>query len=211
MENNEQPEKEEKLFSNEEENKEGEIQFSQIYQKDDNVNQKIDSSLQNNLFATKVFMKSIDLRCEDHLTKFQEDVEATRFCQKCNILVCDSCVIDFHIDHIELAKKKVDDYFIQQKNNIIDLRNKVQDSIKYKINQKEIDKIINSQKKLVEDFFARRGEEWQLFIKKLNNLQNLETEIKNSIIKSIEIFYKDECFKRLQSPIEKNEILSKKN
>ena len=210
MENNEQPEKEEKLFSNEEENKEGEIQFSQIYQKDDNINQKIDSSLQNNLFATKVFMKSIDLRCEDHLTKFQEDVEATRFCQKCNILVCDSCVIDFHIDHIELAKKKVDDYFIQQKNNIIDLRNKVQDSIKYKINQKEIDKIINSQKKLVEDFFARRGEEWQLFIKKLNNLQNLETEIKNSIIKSIEIFYKDECFKRLQSPIEKNEILSKK-
>ena len=210
MENNEQPEKEEKLFSNEEDNKEGEIQFSQIYQKDDNINQKIDSSLQNNLFATKVFMKSIDLRCEDHLTKFQEDVEATRFCQKCNILVCDSCVIDFHIDHIELAKKKVDDYFIQQKNNIIDLRNKVQDSIKYKINQKEIDKVINSQKKLVEDFFARRGEEWQLFIKKLNNLQNLETEIKNSIIKSIEIFYKDECFKRLQSPIEKNEILSKK-
>ena len=210
MENNEQPEKEEKLFSNEEENKEGEIQFSQIYQKDDNINQKIDSSLQNNLFATKVFMKSIDIRCEDHLTKFQEDVEATRFCQKCNILICDSCVIDFHIDHIDLAKKKVDDYFIQQKNNIIDLRNKVQHSIKYKINQKEIDKIINSQKKLVEDFFARRGEEWQLFIKKLNNLQNLETEIKNSIIKSIEIFYKDECFKRLQSPIEKNEILSKK-
>ena len=41
-------------------------------------------------------------------------------------------------------------------------------------------------------------------------MQNLETEIKNSIIKSIEIFYKDECFKRLQSPIEKNEILSKK-
>ena len=157
MENNEQPEKEEKLFSNEEENKEGEIQFSQIYQKDDNINQKIDSSLQNNLFATKVFMKSIDLRCEDHLTKFQEDVEATRFCQKCNILVCDSCVIDFHIDHIDLAKKKVDDYFIQQKNNIIDLRNKVQDSIKYKINQKEIDKVINSQKKLVEDFFSRRG------------------------------------------------------
>ena len=33
MENNEQPEKEEKLFSNEEDNKEGEIQFSQIYQK----------------------------------------------------------------------------------------------------------------------------------------------------------------------------------
>ena len=155
-------------------------------------------------------MKSIDLRCEDHLTKFQEDIEATRFCQKCNILVCDSCVIDYHIDHINLAKKKVDEYFIAQKNNIVDLNNKIQDSIKYKINEKEIDKIINSQKKLVEDFFARKAEETDIFLKKLKNLQNQELEIKNSIIKSIEIFYKDECYKRLQKPIESNEILGKK-
>ena len=210
MDYKDQPEEEEKINNNEDDNNEGEIQFSQIIKKDENVNQNVESSSQKNLFATQIFMKSIDLRCEDHLTKFQEDKEATRFCQKCNIIVCDSCVIDYHIDHIDLAKKKVDDYFITQKNNIIELRNKVQDSLKYKINQKEIDKIINSQKKLIENFFTRRAEEWQLYIKKLNNLQNLETDIKNSIIKSIEIFYRDECFKRLQSPIEKNEILSKK-
>ena len=197
--------------SNEEDNKEGEIQFSLIYQKDQSNNQNLESSsLKQNLFSTQIFMKSIDLRCEDHLTRFQEDVEATRFCQKCNISICDSCVIDFHIDHINLAKKKVDDYFITQKNNIIELRNKVKDSLKYKVNEKEIDKIVNSQKKLIENFFARRSEESQLIIKKINNLQNLETDIKNSLIKSIEIFYRDECFKRLQSPIEKNEILSKK-
>ena len=192
-----------------EENKESEIQFSQIIQKDENIEKKTDS-IPNDLFATRVFMKSIDLRCEDHLTKFQEDIEATRFCQKCNILVCDSCVIDYHIDHINLAKKKVDEYFIAQKNNIVDLNNKIQDSIKYKINEKEIDKIINSQKKLVEDFFARKAEETDIFLKKLKNLQNQELEIKNSIIKSIEIFYKDECYKRLQKPIESNEILGKK-
>ena len=112
-----------------EENKESEIQFSQIIQKDENIEKKTDS-IPNDLFATRVFMKSIDLRCEDHLTKFQEDIEATRFCQKCNILVCDSCVIDYHIDHINLAKKKVDEYFIAQKNNIVDLNNKIQDSIR---------------------------------------------------------------------------------
>ena len=204
------PESENPVIKSDEENKESEIQFSQIYQKEDNPNQNLDSNLQKNLFSTKVFMKSIDLRCEDHLTKFQEDIEATRFCQKCNVLICDACVIDYHIDHINLAKKKVDDYFIAQKNNIIELKNKVQDSIKYKINEKEIDKIVNSQKKLVEDFFSRRAEESEIFIKKFKNLQNLETEIKNAMVKSIEIFYRDECFKRLQSPIEKNEILSKK-
>ena len=119
-------------------------------------------------------------------------------------------LVDYHIDHINLAKKKVDEYFIAQKNNIVDLNNKIQDSIKYKINEKEIDKIINSQKKLVEDFFARKAEETDIFLKKLKNLQNQELEIKNSIIKSIEIFYKDECYKRLQKPIESNEILGKK-
>ena len=193
----------------EEENKDSEIQFSQIIQKDENTDKKMDS-IQSDLFATKVFMKSIDLRCEDHLTKFQEDVEATRFCQKCNILVCDSCVIDYHIEHINSAKKKVDEFFIAQKNNIIELNNKIQDSIKYKINEKEIDKIINSQKKLVEDFFKRKAEQTEIFLKKIKNLQNQELEIKNAIIKSIEIFYKDECYKRLQKPIENNEILGKK-
>ena len=134
-------EKEEK-----EEKKEDEIQFSQIYKKEENSNFDSEFSNQNNIFSTKVFMKSIDLRCEDHLTKFQEDVEATRFCQKCNILVCDSCVIDYHIGHIDFAKKKVDDYFLAQKNNIIELKNKVKDSTKYKINEKEIDKIVSNQK-----------------------------------------------------------------
>ena len=198
-------EKEEK-----EEKKEDEIQFSQIYKKEENSNFDSEFSNQNNIFSTKVFMKSIDLRCEDHLTKFQEDVEATRFCQKCNILVCDSCVIDYHIGHIDFAKKKVDDYFLAQKNNIIELKNKVKDSTKYKINEKEIDKIVSNQKKLVEDFFSRRAEESQIFIKKFENLQNIENEIKDSMLKSIDIFYKDECFKRLQNPIEKNEFLGKK-
>ena len=140
VENKNEIQEEKKSEGKSEENKESEIQFSQIIQKDENIEKKTDS-IPNDLFATRVFMKSIDLRCEDHLTKFQEDIEATRFCQKCNILVCDSCVIDYHIDHINLAKKKVDEYFIAQKNNIVDLNNKIQDSIKYKINEKEIDKI----------------------------------------------------------------------
>ena len=194
---------------NSEENKDSDIQFSQIIQKDENTDKKMDS-IPSELFSTKVFMKSIDLRCDEHLTKFQEDVEATRFCQKCNLLVCDSCVIDYHIDHINLAKKKVDEFFMAQKNNIIELNNKIQDSIKYKINEKEIDKIINSQKKLVEDFFKRKAEQTEIFLKKIKNLQNQELEIKNAIIKSIEIFYKDECYKRLQKPIESNELLGKK-
>ena len=211
MESESNPEVESNKNKNEEDTKESEIQFSKIYDKE-NENQKqiTESNYQNDMFSTKAFIKSIDLRCEDHLSKFQEDMEATRFCQKCNILVCDSCVIDYHIEHINEAKKKVDEYFISQKNSIIDLRNKIKDSSKFKVNEKEIDKIVNSQKKIVEDFFSRRAEQSEIFIKKIKNIQNQEKEIKDAIIKSIEIFYRDECFKRLKSPIENNELLAKK-
>ena len=61
--------------------------------------------------------------------------------------------------HINSAKKRVDDYFISKKNHIVELDNKIQESIKYKINEKEIDKIVVSQKKVIEDFFLRRKEE----------------------------------------------------
>ena len=184
------------------------ISFTNILQKESKV--KLDLKEKEDLFSTRVFMKSIDLRCDDHLLKFQEDVEATRFCQKCNVLCCDSCVIDYHIEHISLAKKKVEDYFLSQKNHIVDLNNKIQDSIKYKINEKEIDKIVASQKKIIEDFFKRRKEEIELSKKKLENVLNFEKEIKDKMIKAIETFYKDECFKRLKIPIENNEALGNK-
>ena len=184
------------------------ISFTNILQKESKV--KLDLKEKEDIFSTRVFMKSIDLRCDDHLLKFQEDVEATRFCQKCNVLCCDSCVIDYHIEHISLAKKKVEDYFLSQKNHIVDLNNKIQDSIKYKINEKEIDKIVVSQKKIIEDFFIRRKEEIELSKKKLENVLNFEKEIKDKMIKAIETFYKDECFKRLKIPIENNEALGNK-
>ena len=188
------------------ENENQSIQFSKILQKESKINPK--TEVNQDLFSTRIFMKSIDLRCDDHLLKFQEDVEATRFCQKCNILCCDSCVIDYHIEHIELAKKKVEDYLLSQKNHIVDLNDKIQESIKYKINEKEIDKIVLSQKKIIEDFFSRRKEEISLTKMKLENILNYEKELKDKMIKSIETFYKEECFKRLKVPIEKNERLA---
>ena len=184
------------------------VNFSQVFTKEQ---KKEENHLdKENLFSTRVFMKSIDLRCDEHLLKFQEDVEATRFCEKCNLLCCDGCVLDYHIDHINLAKKKVDEFFMSQKNHIVELNNKIQDSIRYKINEKEIDKIVDSQKKVINDFFQGRKEEIELSQKKLDNILNFEKELKEKMLKAIETFYKNECFKRLKIPIENNERLGNK-
>ena len=46
--------------------------------------------------------------------------------------------------------------------------------------------------------------------KKLENVLNFENELKDKMIKAIETFYKDECYKKLKVPIESNERLALK-
>ena len=90
--------------------------------------------LSNNIMSTKTFMNEIDLRCDDHLYKYKEDVQATRYCSDCKCLCCDSCVIEFHNAHIAAAKTKIEDYFRKQKLELEDLRSKINSSIKIKVN-----------------------------------------------------------------------------
>ena len=61
------------------------------------------------IMSTKNFMNQIDLWCDDHVYKYKEDVQATRYCSECKCLCCDSCVIEFHNSHINSAKTKIED------------------------------------------------------------------------------------------------------
>jgi len=174
------------------------------------LDSKNNVDLNNNLFTTKFFIKSVDLQCENHLRKFQEEVEATRYCKKCNIICCDTCAIEYHIDHISLAKQKIQDFLKFQKDLIVQLNFKIQELIKYKINEKEIDTILISQQDLIQKFFSRRKEEIEIIKKKLESINECDEELEKKMLKSIEVFYKDECYKRLVGLIEKNEIFAKK-
>ena len=49
------PESENQVIKSDEENKESEIQFSQIYQKEENPNQNLDSNLQKKFIFNKSF------------------------------------------------------------------------------------------------------------------------------------------------------------
>ena len=106
--------------------------------------------------STKTFMNQIDLRCDDHVYKYKEDVQATRYCSECKCLCCDSCVIEFHNSHINSAKTKIEDYFRKQKLELEDLRSKINSSIKFKVNITEINNIIDNHEKVLSSFFSRR-------------------------------------------------------
>ena len=86
-------------------------------------------------------MNCFDLKCEDHQKRFNENIKATRYCAICKMTCCDTCVIDFHIDHIILAKTRIDEYLLNVKSKLDNIREMINNSINSKINIQEIYKI----------------------------------------------------------------------
>ena len=164
----------------------------------------------NRIENTQMFMQQIDLRCDDHVQKFKKDFQATRYCSKCRSLCCDSCVIDYHISHINEAQTRIEDYFRSKRIQLDELRAKINNSIKMKINENEINKIIDDYKKTIESYFSRRKNRFNEMSNKINLLINEDEKIHKKLVENIEIFYKDEGYKKLEKPLKENEILLEK-
>ena len=162
------------------------------------------------IMSTGLFMKNIDLRCDDHLKKFNTDIQATRFCSQCKVLCCDTCVIDFHNDHINFAKTKIEEYFRNAKLKLEDLSSKVNNSIRFRVNYEEIDKIIQNHNKILDSYFNRRKNKLEDIKKKIDMIIEYDNEIHNTLTENIKIFYKDECSEKMNQPLEENENLLKK-
>ena len=140
------------------------------------------------IMNTMAFMKNIDLRCDDHLKKFNTDIQATRFCSQCKVLCCDTCVIDFHNDHINFAKTKIEEYFRNAKLKLEDLSSKVNNSIRFRVNYEEIDKIIQNHNKILDSYFNRRKNKLEDIKKKIDMIIEYDNEIHNTLTENIKIF-----------------------
>ena len=170
-----------------------------------NNNNKIEG-----IMSTGIFMKNIDIRCDDHLKNYNTDVQATRFCSQCKSLCCDTCVIDFHNEHINFAKTKIEEYFRNAKLKLEDLSSKVNNSIRFRVNYEEIDKIIQNHQKILDSYFNRRKNKLEDIKKKIDMIIEYDNEIHNTLNDNIETFYKDECAVRMNQPLEENKSLLKK-
>lgn len=60
--------------------------------------------------------------CEDHLKRLGVQNASERYCIRCKIPVCSSCIIDYHSSHIEDSKTKIEDYITNQRKEVIALK-----------------------------------------------------------------------------------------
>jgi hypothetical protein len=165
-------------------------------------------SVYNPNMSTMRFMTEIDLRCDDHLLRLKEDWQADRYCSECKILCCDSCVIEYHNQHIQEAKTKIEDFFKKQKNELEDLKSKVMTSIKQKTALNELHNVVETNEKSVLSFFMKRKNFLENLKIKIESLLADENDLCNKMKENLQIFYREECFRRMDKPLKDMESLS---
>ena len=163
-------------------------------------------SLYNPSMSSMRFLSEIDLRCDDHLAKLKEDFKADRFCSECKVMCCDSCVIEYHSEHIKSARLKVEDYFKKQKIDIEELRFKINSSIKHKTIFSEFDVTMDFLEKNISTLFLKRKNVIENLKIKLEMMLCEENVLFGKMKESLFNFYKDEALKRMDKPIKELEI-----
>jgi hypothetical protein len=164
-------------------------------------------SIYNPSQSTIRFMNEVDLRCDDHLLKSKEDIMATRFCSDCKVLCCDSCVIEFHHAHIASAKTKVEDYFKKQKNEMEDLKSKLNSSIKHKSFLSELQVTLDAHERSISNYFLKRRSYLESLKNKIDTLLIEDNELAGKIKETVHCFYRDEGYKRIERPVKEMEDL----
>lgn len=155
----------------------------------------------SNLNNTQMFLKKVDISCDDHTKKYNESVQATRYCSDCKVLCCDSCVIDFHQEHIQNAKLKVDEYIRTQKNELVSLKDANRLNIEHRKFLTEVEDCKTNKYKSIEKFFSKRIAQYEALKNNISELIKEEEDAKNKFQIAIEVFYKEECYNRIEGPI----------
>lgn len=126
----------------------------------------------------------LDLQCDDHIKMYSQEVQADRFCSKCNLVICNNCVIDYHSDHLPAAKNRIDDFLNKQKLEADDLKSKVIESIKI-ASTNNIKTQSENQENLIKNVFQRRISNLELIKIKIEELiteeKNLSAEACDSL------------------------------
>ena len=150
---------------------------------------------------TKVFMKDIDISCDDHRIHHNAAVVAVRYCSRCKALCCDECIVDYHRDHISEAILKLNEYFSSKRKELEDIKNTIYSHIENKsfleeVNERKDQIIIKTN-----NYFQRKSNEIDIIIAKLETIKQEQKKIKENTIANVEAFFIEECYNRMEKPL----------
>lgn len=192
---------------------EGEVYESAYISSNSNVNMPYQQPVENkgidnsrppidaSMTQTKVFMRDIDISCDDHRKNQNANAIAIRFCKKCKVLCCDECIIDYHIDHIHEAKMKITEYFSIKRKELEDIKKTNYAHIQHKKFLEEVDEKKDQLIKKANNFFIRKSNEIDNIKAKLDTIKEEQKQIKEKTITNIKTFFVEECYNRMERPL----------
>lgn len=153
----------------------------------------------------------VEIFCEDHKQlqpNLQKNPEAVRFCKKCNKLICDTCIIEYHADHIGEATTKIDEYCKLKKAEIENLKSELSNNLEGNKYLKEVDEKKEDLKKMINSAFTSRRKQNDVLIRKIQSIDSEYENLERKMIENIDSFFKEDCQGRIEKHI--NSIKSSK-
>jgi hypothetical protein len=112
-----------------------------------------------------------DLQCDDHKSQFNEMVLADRYCSRCNLVICNNCVIDNHSDHLKEAKHRIATFLNEHKKECDELNNRVSECMN-----------LAKSKDLKGQALMQEGAINGIFDKRMGFLHNFKSQIDNLMV-----------------------------
>ncbi len=137
-----------------------------------------------------------DLKCDDHQKMFNQEVQADRFCSKCNLIICNNCVIDYHSEHLQLAKFRIDKYLSEQKIEIDNLKERVTEAMK-DAESKNLKAQGEMQENLIKNIFQKRISNLELIKIKVEELITEERNLSGLAAESLKSGLNNEVLNKI--------------
>lgn len=119
-----------------------------------------------------------ELKCDDHQKMYFQEVQADRFCTKCNIMICNDCVLEHHSDHLKEAKNRIDDFLKRHQGETEELRLRILDAMN-KAKSNNLKAQSESQENIIKNLFNKRITNLELIRVKIDELINEERALSN--------------------------------
>jgi hypothetical protein len=151
---------------------------------------------------TQVFMKNVDICCEDHQNNHNIcNVDAIRFCTRCKVLCCSDCVIEYHNEHIQEAKMKIEEYFSSMKSELESIKSANNANLESKEHLTEVYDKQEEMLKHLNTFIDSRVAKFDTLKKEIDESVKELVGLREKVKENINKFYDNECFKRIERPI----------
>jgi hypothetical protein len=126
---------------------------------------------------------------------------AERYCSKCNLVICNDCIIDNHSDHLKDAKTRIKKLLTEQPEILNELKKRT-DELASLARSRDIKAQAENQEKIINGIFDKRINRLENLRTKIQMLTNEENNLRKLALESLKTSINIELISKIHSKVE---------